>query len=211
MGHTHSGAKIYSQRRKDQFYGTLMNEASRAKLTEFAPKDHHRDANVATARPAHSDGSELRAWRADTSLPKEISSESETTIVDVRPRFYSLPPRSVRIAIKSKGKILLISPADILAVEAEGNYVLLVRHSDSHLLRESISTMAEKLKPYHFVRIHRSVLVNSSCVEEIYPGNTGEYMLRIVGGKQYIVSRTYKSNLKLLAQSWIGIDSFVEE
>jgi DNA-binding LytR/AlgR family response regulator len=188
-----------------------MNEASRAKLTEFAPKDHHRDSSVATARPAPNDGHDLTAWPADLPLPTEISTERETAIVDSRPRLDSLPPKPIRIAIKSKGKILLISPADILAVEAEGNYVLLVRHSDSHLLRESISTMAEKLKPYHFVRIHRSVLVNSSCVEEIYPGNTGEYMLRVAGGKQYIVSRTYKANLRLLAQSWIGIDSFVED
>src|SRR5262249_39618813 len=121
------------------------------------------------------------------------------------------PVKPVKIAIKSKGKILLLSPADILAVEAEGNYVLLLRRTESHLLRESISTMAEKLRPFHFVRIHRSVLVNAAVVEEIYPGDTGEYMLRIVGGKQYVVSRTYKNNLKQLAQSWIGTDSFVDE
>lgn len=117
----------------------------------------------------------------------------------------------MKIAIKSKGKILLLSPADILAVEAEGNYVLLLRRSESHLLRESISTMAEKLRPFHFVRIHRSVLVNAAVVEEIFPGDTGEYMLRIAGGKQYVVSRTYKNNLKQLAQSWIGTDSFVDD
>ncbi|HZV87683.1 MAG TPA: LytTR family DNA-binding domain-containing protein [Candidatus Binatus sp.] len=119
--------------------------------------------------------------------------------------------KPIKIAIKTKGKILLINPGDILAVEAEGNYVLLRRPTDSYLLRESISTMAEKLQPYGFVRIHRSVLVNASSVEEIHPATTGEYMLRIAGGREYMVSRTYKNNLKSLAHSWIGTGSFVDD
>jgi len=119
--------------------------------------------------------------------------------------------RPIKIAIKTKGKILLIHPGDILAVEAEGNYVLLRRATDSYLLRESISTMVEKLEAYGFIRIHRSVLVNASSVEEIHPGTSGEYMLRIAGGRQYMVSRTYKNNLKSLAHAWIGTDTFVDE
>ena len=119
--------------------------------------------------------------------------------------------KPIKIAIKTKGKILLIHPGDILAVEAEGNYVLLRRATDSYLLRESISTMAEKLEAYGFIRVHRSVLVNASSVEEIHPGTSGEYMLRIAGGRHYMVSRTYKNNLKSLAHSWIGTDTFVDK
>jgi hypothetical protein len=36
-------------------------------------------------------------------------------------------------------------------------------------------------------------------------------MLRIAGGRQYMVSRTYKNNLKSLAHAWIGTDTFVDE
>jgi LytTr DNA-binding domain len=121
------------------------------------------------------------------------------------------PVKTVKIAIKTKGTILLVNPGDILAVEADGNYVLLRLQASSLLLRESMSTIAEKLKSFGFVRIHRSVLVNSSWVEEIRPGATGEYLLRITGGREYVVSRTYKHNLKSLAQSWIGTDSFVDD
>jgi two-component system LytT family response regulator len=66
--------------------------------------------------------------------------------------------------------------------------------------------MAEKLKPYGFIRIHRSVVVNISAVEEIQPLPlpTGEYRLRAKGGKQYLVTRTYKHNLRDLAQPWVG-------
>ncbi len=119
--------------------------------------------------------------------------------------------KSGRIAIKTKGRILLIDAVDLIAVEARGNYVLLRRTSSSHMLRESIATMEEKLNSHGFVRIHRSVLVNAALVEEIKPRPAGESVLRVRGGREYTVTRTYKKNLQLLAQSWIGTDGFVAE
>lgn len=119
--------------------------------------------------------------------------------------------KSARIAIKAKGRILFIDAADVIAVEAKGNYVLLLHTSSSHMLRESISTMEEKLNPHGFVRIHRSVLVNAALVEEIHLSSTGEYVLRVKGGRDYTVTRTYKKNLQLLAQSWIGMSGFAVE
>lgn len=109
-----------------------------------------------------------------------------------------------RIAIKAKGRILFLDIDDIVAVEAEGNYVSLLHQLSPYLLRESLSSMAEKLKPYGFIRIHRSVVVNSSAVEEVWPLSTGEYRLRVKGGKEYLVTRTYKRNLRDLAQLWAG-------
>ena len=115
-----------------------------------------------------------------------------------------------RIAIKAGKKILFIDSADIIAVEAEGNYVLLQHKSSRYLLRELISTMAEKLSLFGFVRIHRSSLVNAAFVEEIQRLSTGEYVLLVRGGKKYMVARTYKKNLHLLAESWIGTNGFVQ-
>jgi two-component system LytT family response regulator len=116
-----------------------------------------------------------------------------------------------RIAIRTGKKFLLIDSADIIAVEADGHYVLLQHKSSSYLLHESISKVAEKLSLVGFVRIHRSSLVNAAFVEEIQPLSTGECVLRVKGGKKYTVTRTYKKNLHLLAESWIGTDSFVNE
>ena len=112
--------------------------------------------------------------------------------------------RAARIAFKTKGRILFLDLAEIVAVQAEGNYVSLRHRPNPYLLRESLSSMAEKLKPYGFIRIHRSVVVNISAVEEIQPLPTGEYRLRVKGGKEYLVTRTYKDNLRDLAQLWVG-------
>ena len=109
-----------------------------------------------------------------------------------------------RIAFKVKGRILLLDLADVLAVQAEGNYVSLQHQPNPYLVHESLSSMAEKLKPYGFIRIHRSVIVNISAVEEIQPLPTGEYRLRVKGGQEYLVTRTYKHSLRDLAQLWVG-------
>ena len=143
---------------------------------------------------------------------RRSSAERAKSLLEALPQLQELSKKAApRIAIKSKGRIIFINPSDVVAVEAEGNYVLLQQRSGSHLLRESISTMAEKLKAYGFVRIHRSVLINSAYVQEIEPCLTGEYALRIRGGKQYTVTRTYKKGLRSLAEFWIGTDSFLAE
>ena len=111
-----------------------------------------------------------------------------------------------RIAFKAKGIILLLNLFDIVAVQAEGNYVSLQHQPKDYLVHESLSSMTEKLKPYGFIRIHRSALVNVSAVEEVQPLPTGEYRLRVRGGKEYLVTRTYKHNLRDLAQLWVGTE-----
>lgn len=153
-----------------------------------------------------------RLGKAVDAASRRSSAERAARLVETLPELQRLSMRrTTRIAVKAKGRILFIDPADVVAVHAEGNYVVLQREAGSYLLRESISTMAERLKPYGFIRIHRSVLVNGSFVEEIRPWVTGEYGLRMKSGKEYTVTRTYKKNLSALAGLWIGADSFLGE
>jgi DNA-binding LytR/AlgR family response regulator len=117
-------------------------------------------------------------------------------------------PHSLRVTIKVRGKILFINLGDVVAVQAKGKCVWLQQNASSYRLRESISVVAERLERHGFIRIHRSVLVNAAFVEEIRPLSTGEYCLRVEGGKEYTVTRTYKKNLQSLAEFWIGTGAF---
>lgn len=142
----------------------------------------------------------------DTSLPPVIRVDAATLMRVWRQLENIAKGQRPRIAFKAKGTILLLSLFDIVAVQAEGNYVSLQHRLHPYLVHESLSSMADKLKPYGFIRIHRSVVVNISAVEEIQPLPTGEYKLRVRAGKQYLVTRTYKHNLKDLAQLWVGTE-----
>jgi DNA-binding LytR/AlgR family response regulator len=141
---------------------------------------------------------------ADTSLLPVTRGDASSLMRVLRQLEAIAKRQPPRIAFKVKGRILLLDLADILAVQAEGNYVSLQRQPHPYLVHESLSSMVEKLKPYGFIRIHRSVVVNISAVEEIQPLPTGESRLRVKGGKEYLVTRTYKHNLRDLAQLWAG-------
>jgi len=112
--------------------------------------------------------------------------------------------KSTRLAIKTKGKFLLLESEDILAVESQGNYVLLQETKGSHLLRMQISVLTEKLHPYGIIRVNRSLLVNCAHIMFLEPVLGCEYLLRMRGGRVFKASRTYRKNLQLIAGLWIG-------
>jgi two-component system LytT family response regulator len=141
---------------------------------------------------------------AETSSPPVTQADAANLIRVLRQLEVIAKRQATRIAFKAKGRILFLDLAEIVAVQAEGNYISLRDRANTYLLRQSLSSMAEKLKPYGFIRIHRSVVVNISAVEEIQSLPTGEYRLRVKGGKDYLVTRTYKNNLRDLAQLWVG-------
>lgn len=116
------------------------------------------------------------------------------------------PIKSSKLAVKLKRKIVFIDTADVTAVEAQGNYVLLRWGLSSYRVRDSISRVAEVLKPHGFIRIHRSVLVNPIFVEEIQQRSNGQYGLRVRGTREYRVARTCRENLRSITQFWIGTD-----
>jgi two-component system LytT family response regulator len=153
-----------------------------------------------------------RVNRAIEFASRRTASERTARLIELMPQLQTQKPQHPsKIGIKSNGRILFVDLRDIVAVQAEGNYVLLHREGGSDLLRESISNVAEKLRPYGFIRIHRSALVNASFVQEIRPCATGEYLLRVKGGKEYTVTRTFRTNLKSLAKFWIRTGNFLSD
>ena len=111
-----------------------------------------------------------------------------------------------RIAIKAKGRVLFVDPIDVVVAKAQGNYVALVHKSGSYLVRETMATAEQKLTPLGFVRIHRSILVNTTLVKDLRRDNTGTYVLRTTDDSEHPVGRACKDNLKVIARSWLGVE-----
>ena len=111
-----------------------------------------------------------------------------------------------RIAIKANGRVLFVDPIDVVEAKAQGNYVALVHKFGCYLVRETMATAEQKLRPLGFVRIHRSILVNTTLVKDLRRDNTGTYVLRTTDGREHPVGRAYKDNLKVIARSWLGVE-----
>lgn len=113
------------------------------------------------------------------------------------------PARPVRVAIRVAGKVILTESSQIVSVESQGNHVLVRTFFGSHLAGESVSALERKLKPYGFVRIHRSTIVNEALVEEIRVSKSGAMRLRVSGtDREYSVSRKYRALVSRLAPAW---------
>jgi DNA-binding LytR/AlgR family response regulator len=110
-----------------------------------------------------------------------------------------------RIAIKAKDRVVFVDPIEVVVAKAQGNYIALVHKSGSYLVRETMATAEQKLTPLGFVRIHRSILVNTTLAKDLRRDNTGTYVLRTTDGSEHPVGRAYKSNLKVIARSWLGV------
>jgi len=222
VGRSNLAAGTRKSRRESKGFHSMSARAIQAQQAiareMFVPQAAHANADVsasplrgATIYPTESRQDCTRestadefGEAADTSLLPVLRVAAANLIRVLRQLEDIAKRQAPRIAFKANGSILLLDLADILAVQAEGNYVSLQHRSNAYLVHESLSSITEKLKPYGFIRIHRSVVVNISAVEKIQPLPTGEYRLRVKGGKQYLVTRTYKHNLRDLAQLWVG-------
>jgi len=106
------------------------------------------------------------------------------------PRPSSYPSR---LAVHGKGdRILLVKALDIDAVEAAGNYVMLVEGTRRHLLRLTLSEVERQLDPARFARIHRSTIVNTDRVREIRLDPHGDCEIELEIGLTYRVSRAHR-------------------
>ena len=72
-----------------------------------------------------------------------------------------------QVAVERGGVTRFVNRCDITHVEAQGDYARLHTATDSHLLRSPLTTLEEEWASAGFVRIHRSLLVSLSHVNEV--------------------------------------------
>jgi len=100
-----------------------------------------------------------------------------------------------RIVFKSRGRIVFLPVSDIRWISAEENYVRIRTNSETHLLRETMVRLQEKLDPEVFLRVHRSSIVNLQHVKEVRTEADGEYTVLLVNGDKLTMSRSYRSRI----------------
>ncbi len=100
-----------------------------------------------------------------------------------------------RIIFKSRGRILFLPVSDIRWIGAEGNYVRLSTATESHLLRETMARLEERLDPRGFLRVHRSFIVNLKYVKEVRREPNGDSVVVMDSGHKVALGRSYRSLL----------------
>jgi two-component system, LytTR family, response regulator len=130
------------------------------------------------------------------SKDREITHRILELLSQVKSDKQPVPESEGRLVIKTKGRIVFLNLDEIDWVEAAANYVRLNVGKESYLFRETISRTSERLDPNHFIRIHRSLIVNVRKIKELIPVNSGEYIVMLKSGKELSCSRGYRANVQ---------------
>jgi two-component system LytT family response regulator len=138
--------------------------------------------------------------RARSELRKERDREITHRILNLLSQVRSVAPAAAekdsRLVIKANGRVVFLDLDNIEWVEAAANYVRLNVGKESYLFRETISRISERLDANHFVRIHRSTIVNVRKIKELIPVNSGEYVVVLKSGRELSCSRGYRAALQ---------------
>jgi two-component system LytT family response regulator len=91
--------------------------------------------------------------------------------------------------VKTNGKLLRINFEEVLYIEALSTYVVLVTDKQKHIVGGTLKSIEERLPFRHFVRVHRSYIVNLHRIESLE-----DNMLKL-GQYEVPVSRPYQEEL----------------
>jgi two-component system LytT family response regulator len=108
------------------------------------------------------------------------------------------PRYATRLAVKARGRTVILSADEIDWVGAADNYLELHAGTNSFVVRETLSQLQAKLDPQKFVRIHRSTLVNVERIKELHPLFAGDQVVVLHDGTKLPVSRTHRQRLMSL-------------
>lgn len=99
------------------------------------------------------------------------------------------------IEVRDGARRHFVPLAEVAWIEAAGNYVELHHGATPILHRAPLSAMERQLQGSGFVRIHRSRLVRRGAVAQVESKPSGDYVVRLVDGRELAGSRRYRRPL----------------
>jgi two-component system, LytTR family, response regulator len=103
---------------------------------------------------------------------------------------------TARLTVQSGSRIQIVNVEDIEWIGAAGDYVELHVHGCSLLLRETMTSLEQRLDPAKFIRIHRSRIVRLNGILELRSIENREFTVKLSDGSEHRSSRTYADRLE---------------
>lgn len=111
---------------------------------------------------------------------------------------------SERFPIKSDGRIILVDAPSIEWIEAANNYAAVHIGGKTHMVRETMSNLENRLPANQFLRLNRSTIVNARFIRELKPKFHGDYTVVLKNGTRLSLSRTHRDRLESLMKGALG-------
>ena len=101
-----------------------------------------------------------------------------------------------RIVVRDGTRVHITPIAKLDYVEAQDDYIALASEGKKHLKQQTISSIESSLDPRHFLRIHRSYIVNLELVTKIEPFGKDTHVAILRDGTRLPVSRSGYGRLR---------------
>jgi len=112
-----------------------------------------------------------------------------------------------RLLVRSGGRLLFVPTDEIDYARAAANYVSLHAGAANHVVRITMTELAQRLPAARFQRIHRSYIVALQALEAIEPAGGGEYVARLRSGRELPVGASFLAALRsrLADAAWLRV------
>jgi len=101
-----------------------------------------------------------------------------------------------RLLIKSAGRIFFVKTSEIIRIKAAGKYLEIMLADQELTTRQTMNEIESKLDPNHFLRIHRSTIINLDQIKEMQHWYKGDYIFILQNGEKFTSSSSYRKNLE---------------
>ena len=163
---------------------------------EFAVRAFEAHALDYVLKPVEPERLQRALQRVRAQLENRGSEDLDVRLRELLDRVRPQGGYTERLAVRAGGRITFVRSADIDWVAAEGNYARIHAGGATHLIRETMNALENRLDPERFVRIHRSTIVNSDRIKELEPLFQGDYLIILRDGTRLPSSRAYRDRLR---------------
>ena len=106
-----------------------------------------------------------------------------------------------RVFVKERGRMIAIPLERVERFEACDDYVAICIEGRRHLLHARLHDLYARIDQTHFIRVHRSHVVNVDCISALEPRDGSRLTIVLASGSRVPASRSGSAQLRLLKQS----------
>jgi DNA-binding LytR/AlgR family response regulator len=106
--------------------------------------------------------------------------------------------------VHRRGEFARVPIDSIEWIEAEGDYMRLHAENGGGLMRGTLTSLADRLDPDVFVRVHRSAICRMEAITGLRRKATGALAVQLASGSEAPVGRRYASGLRALLAKMQG-------
>jgi two-component system LytT family response regulator len=103
-----------------------------------------------------------------------------------------------RLAVRIGNRDILVPCEDIQCIRSDDVYARVAVGDREYVIRESLASIAQRLDPARFVRLHRTAIVNTAFVRELKTLPNGERVAVLASGAALPIGRRRREEVERL-------------